>query len=71
MASALRSEEGARRADEGWVLAEMMIEACFDHGHSQEWPLTPALSSLLKAGAIHGASPRTPKGRGIKATATQ
>jgi hypothetical protein len=44
------------KADEGWVLAEMMIEACFDHGHSQEWPLTPALS---------------PKGRGIKATATQ
>ena len=27
-------------------------------------PLTPALSSLLKAAAIHGRSPRAPEGRG-------
>lgn len=47
------------RADEGRVLAEKP-----DEGSRQEHPLTSILSSLPKAGAVHGASPRAPQGRG-------
>jgi len=34
------------------------------HGSREHPPLTPALSSLPKDGAIHGPSPRAPEGRG-------
>jgi len=68
VAAALGSEEkvDAKGADEGRVLAEKL-----DEGSRQEQPLTSILSSLLRTGAIHGASPRAPQGRGSESGASR
>jgi len=51
---------------EGAISPQVGYEAkrCFDKHIRKPRPLTSILSSLLKTAAIHGRSPRAPKGRG-------
>jgi hypothetical protein len=64
MYSALRSEERIEVRGQG--LLQTSIEPRFDLSSTQERPLTPTLSSLLKAEYIHVLSLRAPMGRGRK-----
>ncbi len=67
---AKRKELGRRQAHEtALLLAKSPAELCGEATHANERnreprPLTSILSSLPRAAAIHGRSPRAPKGRG-------
>ncbi len=53
-----------RKSERHWIPAFAGMTGM--KGFRKHPPLTPALSSLLKAAAIHGRSPRAPEGRGRK-----